>query len=836
MNVSFKTIRRSGDKAYILSEISDYDERLPVVLSASTESGALIPSDTFPYCDINDTFALREVLFDGALANQGMTLPPLHTKNSAGVRFFVICLPWLEVKRWDLVFRAIDSSGTVISSCRKSLDVRAAALKAMTSQHTSPETGAMIEDLDGRFVHDRIHVSFLRAVESSEGLRVSALVEMPYHEETCVEYDFLDAQGRSLTVDYSIVEDSVAQPAEYGALRRRYVVVSFVVKSSTSRVCLCATDTQGTIAPGFAMLGARTMDELIQSFRQRTTSAYSDPEYHRWFTECHRADVPVLLEQVAIRFPVEPLFSIVCLLGDDPDHHIYDFVNSIAQQSYGRWELIMVDMLGSQGRVSDLKELLDDDRFYVIDADPSVGMEENFNAGMTAIEGDFIVFTRVCDSLAPDALFECVRTINEYPDCDFLYTDVDTCDAQGMHSQPLFRPDFSPELLRSFNYIRDLVVIRESLFSEIAPLSFSLFSAGGYELALRGTEKARRVCHVPRVLCHRRLATVETPGAMLSRLEQEVGRKALVAHCQRMGLHAEVLNEDVTGHYRVRHVLVDKPHVAIVVSYEGNPELLKTCVQSLYERIQYQNFEIVVVDASEYTENDQQCLTALSEQYETFTSLRWDEPINRAKMANFAAQNTEGEFLMYVSGDARIMTDDAIEVLLGYFQSPEVGIVGPKQLFVDGTIEHAGIVVGGSRMVTPLFRHLPSEWHGYLDRARVAQNVSAVTGECMMIRRSAYETTGGFSEELALFYADVDFCLKVRDAGFLTVYTPFVELSHLKSASRMRIHSKELRMKRRREMAYLQASWPRDFVEGDAFYNPNLDPNSSYFALKQTER
>ena len=244
----------------------------------------------------------------------------------------------------------------------------------------------------------------------------------------------------------------------------------------------------------------------------------------------------------------------------------------------------------------------------------------------------------------------------------------------------------------------------------------------------------------------------------------------------------------------------------------------------------------MVVDASEYTENDQQCLTALSEQYETFTSLRWDEPINRAKMANFAAQNTEGEFLMYVSGDARIMTDDAIEVLLGYFQSPEVGIVGPKQLFVDGTIEHAGIVVGGSRMVTPLFRHLPSEWHGYLDRARVAQNVSAVTGECMMIRRSAYETTGGFSEELALFYADVDFCLKVRDAGFLTVYTPFVELSHLKSASRMRIHSKELRMKRRREMAYLQASWPRDFVEGDAFYNPNLDPNSSYFALKQTER
>ena len=360
-----------------------------------------------------------------------------------------------------------------------------------------------------------------------------------------------------------------------------------------------------------------------------------------------------------------------------------------------------------------------------------------------------------------------------------------------------------------------------------------MFSASGYELVLRATEKARRVCHVPRVLCHRRFATVEPPDAMVSRIEQEVGRKALVAHCQRLGLKAEVLNEDVAGHYRVRHVLVDHPHVVIVVSYEGDPVLLQTCVKSLYDKITYQNFEIVVVDAGSHTEADQKCFDTLRDQYDTFSVLSWNEPINRPKMANFAAQQTKGEFLLFVNGDARILSNDAIEVLLGYFQSPNVGIVGPKQLFVDGTIEHAGIVVGGTRVVTPLFRHLPSSWHGYLDRARVAQNVSAVTGECMMIRRSAYDEVGGFSEELALFYGDVDFCLKVRNAGYLTVYTPFVELGHLKSATRLRIHSKELRIKRRREMAYLQSAWPEVFIEGDAFGNPNLDPDSSYFALKQ---
>ena len=178
MNVSFKTIRRSGDKVYILSEISGYDERLPLVLAASTESGARIPSDTFPYCDVADPLALRQVLSDGALANREMPFPPLHTRNSAGVRFFVIALPWLACRRWELEFNAIDSSGNVITSCHKSLDVRATGLKVMASQR-SGAVPSLIEDLDGRFIHDRIHVSFLRAYEVGERIRVSALLEMP---------------------------------------------------------------------------------------------------------------------------------------------------------------------------------------------------------------------------------------------------------------------------------------------------------------------------------------------------------------------------------------------------------------------------------------------------------------------------------------------------------------------------------------------------------------------------------------------------------------------------------------------------------------------------------
>lgn len=830
MNVSFKGVRRFGDKVYILSEISGYDERLPVVLAASTDDGSRIPSDTFPYCDIDDPIALQQVLFDGALANHDMPLPPLHTHNSAEVRFFVIALPWLDVRRWNLEFRAIDSSGNVITSCRKALDVRATGMRAFADLHTNPATGALIEDLDGRFIHDRIHVSFLRALDRGEKSLVSALVEMPYHEESAIEFDFLDRRGRSCSIELTVVEDTVAPSADFGSPQRRFMEVSFEVDARHPQVCLCATDTAGTIAPGFAMLGMRTYGQLIGRFRSRTTSAYDDPGYHEWFLR-HRADVPALLEQVAARFDYAPLFSVVCIVADVPPHHVHDFCNAIAQQSYGRWELILVDVAGDNLQLADLKGQLDAERVYVVNVDPSRSVQEGLHAGMAAVEGDFVVLVGASEILAPNALFECVRTLNECPDCDVLYTDVDTVDAQGIHSHPVFRPAFSPELLRSYNYIRNLVVIRTSLLEEAAPAAVEAIGPGGYDLALRVTEAARRVCHIPQVLCHVRFATERLGGLMFSRLGQEIGRKALVAHCKRVGINAEVLNEREPGHYRVRHVLTDSPHVVVMIPSENNPELLRQCVRSLYAKVRYKNFEVVVADVSDDCDEVRACLADLESSFDTLSVLHWEGDFNRARIANHVAAHTDCEFLLFLNDDTRVLDDDALEVMLGYFQSAEVGVVGPKQLFVDGTIEHAGIAVGGSNGVTPLFRHMASDWQGYLDRAVVTQNVSAVTDDCMMVRRAAFDAVGGFDDAFSLFYAGVDFCLKARDAGFLTVFTPHVCFSHLCSVSRVRTHSKSRQIALRREVALLQASWPRLFVEGDVFYNPNLDPDSSYFAL-----
>ncbi len=290
---------------------------------------------------------------------------------------------------------------------------------------------------------------------------------------------------------------------------------------------------------------------------------------------------------------------------------------------------------------------------------------------------------------------------------------------------------------------------------------------------------------------------------------------------------------DKNNCYQIRHVLVEDPHVVIVIPTENNPEVLIACIRSIYSKIQYCNFEVVVVSVGEAERQTQKAYDELSSRYENFSILNWNEEFNHARIANFAAEQTEGEFLLFLRDDTRVITQDALQILLGYFQSSNVGVVGPRQLFVDGTIEHAGIVVGGSRVITPLSRYLPVRAKAHPDRSDVAQNVSAVTGDCMMVRRSVFDQVNGFTESFTMYYSDVDFCLKAQEKGYYTVYTPHVDLSHFRSVSRIRNYSKALRIRKRREAALLQYYWPHYFVEGDAFYNPNLDPDSSYSALKR---
>ncbi len=831
MEVQFKLMRRHGDKAYILTEITGYDEQLPVVLAASTEEGARIPSDSFPFCNPSDPFEVEAVLRDGSLANDENGMVLAHTKNTAGIRLFVIVLPWMRVRRWVLEFRAIDSSGSAVDVCTKTIDQASFGLLSFVGQRTNHANLESIRSLDGRFVHDRIQIDFVRAVELEKSVLVSAQVEMPYHEQSSIEYDFLGDRGQSLPFEAKVIEDSITRAPDFGEYDRRHMVVSFEIDRAEPRLCLCATDTVGNVAPGFAVLSPKSLYRLMRETALDTMAADEDPGYDEWFAG-HRADLPTLLEQVSCHFEDTPSFSIIVNATNAEIHYVHDLLSSFVTQSYAGWELILVNADGLHTELDDLVSTFKDERIFVLDVPEGSSRISAFQAGLAASEGDFVVSMDISSVLSPDALFEFARAINESPEVDVVYSDLDTFDADGVHFDPVFLPDFSPELLRSCNYIQDFFAVRSSLAYEVGELRGSTEWSVHYDSILRLTEGARLVYHVPRVLCHRRYAVMSAlESEVFDDVEQEAHRKVLVSHCKRMGFTAEVLPTSIPLHFRVRHVVADSPLVSIVIITEDDIDQLAQCLRSLYTKTTYRNFEVIVVNRSQDDPASDEAIRVLAERYGSLSVISSSER-SLAVLNNLAASHAQGDYLLFLNDDTRVMSDDFIETLLGYFQSEKTGIVGPKRLFSDGTIDHAGVSVGGGNVTTPLFRFMPGSWHGYLNRAVVAQNVTAVAEDCMMVSRSVFDRVGGFTTEFITAYAGIDFCLKVRELGLYTVFTPYAVLGHFRGLSRIHVISLSQQIKMRREASLMQYLWPELFVEGDPFFNPNLDPDSPYYALR----
>ena len=280
-------------------------------------------------------------------------------------------------------------------------------------------------------------------------------------------------------------------------------------------------------------------------------------------------------------------------------------------------------------------------------------------------------------------------------------------------------------------------------------------------------------------------------------------------------------------------MLTETPKVSIVLNTVNNADVIERCVTSLYQQISYDNFEVVVVEVGKLDAHVKDTLARLRERFSTFRTLHYDRGLQPCAPGEFRGRAAFERILFlhhrrHAHPHARRAPDDA-----RVFPDEQVGIVGPQKLYLDATIEHAGLVVGGEHVITPISRYMLSDWNGYLDRCAVSRNVSAVAGECMFISKEVFDQVGGFTEDFSLAYSDVDFCLKARELGFYTVYTPYVKLTHSRSVNRMRNYSQAFLIKRTREAALIQYLWPDYFVKGDGFYNPNLDPNNPYFALRK---
>ncbi|MEM9906593.1 MAG: glycosyltransferase family 2 protein, partial [Cyanobacteria bacterium P01_D01_bin.44] len=505
-------------------------------------------------------------------------------------------------------------------------------------------------------------------------------------------------------------------------------------------------------------------------------------------------------------------------------------IESVLAQSYSRWQLCIADDVST---VSHIRPILEryarqDARIQIVYLDKNNGISAATNAALAIATGEFIALLDHDDELAPHALYEVARHLQQHPNADFVYTDEDQITPKGKRQVPFFKPDWSPDYLHACMYTCHLGVYRTQLVRQIGGFRSEYDGAQDWDLVLRIAEQTDRICHIPKVLYHwRTLPTSMASGDQAKPWAYKSAQAALQDMLDRSPYPGWVEKAKKIGYFRVRRQIQGNPLVSIIIPSAGAYRikqakricLLQQCLASIQKLSTYQNYEIVIVDGYDIPEP---VLKAV--QSPKLRLIRCDQPFNFSQRMNLGAQAALGEVLLMLNDDTEVITPDWIEAMLELAQQREIAAVGAKLLFPNGHIQHAGVLILGGQP-THAFLNGSGAHEGYNGSNFVTRNYLGVTGACLMIRRSVFEKLNGFDESFPLNYNDVDLCLRAHQAGYRNVFTPYAELTHYESASRQEgVAPEELGALHRRfeETGYMQA---------DPYYNPNLSVANSHFQL-----
>jgi GT2 family glycosyltransferase len=403
-----------------------------------------------------------------------------------------------------------------------------------------------------------------------------------------------------------------------------------------------------------------------------------------------------------------------------------------------------------------------------------------------------------------------------------LYSDEDKIDRDGKHQDGFFKPDWSPDLLLSMNYVCHFLVCRRSLLKEIGGLRLGFDGSQDYDLILRLSEKSHKIRRIPKVLYHWRIHDQSTAsGVSVKPAASDAGRRAIEEHLERRGVAAQVI-ETSPGRYRVRYKIDDRPEVAIIIP-TGGSKTLGPALESIRTQTTYRNHRIIVVDNSRIDTPKKAVETARARGQKIDLLDCRGLPFNFSLLCNRAARAVESPYLLFLNDDTSVITPEWIEAMLEHAQRAEVGAVGAQLLFPNDTIQHAGVVTGLFDAAGHPFRGMPDKPF-YFDLSHVTRNCAAVTGACLMTRRDVFESVGGYDEpNLPTCFQDVDLCLKMLESGYRIVYTPFARLYHYESVSKKSVAELP-------EIRFMKERW-QSFIADDPFYNPNLTRRSDDFSL-----
>ncbi len=540
------------------------------------------------------------------------------------------------------------------------------------------------------------------------------------------------------------------------------------------------------------------------------------------------------------QFPRMVKISILVPLWNNSREFQIAMLDSVMNQTYENWELCLAD--GSDAEHSYIEEISREyaeksgGRVVYQKLEKNGGIAGNTNACLAMATGDYIGLLDQDDILHPSVLFEYVKAINEQ-NADYLYCDETTFKGDDINHMLTmhFKPDYAPDNLRANNYICHFSVFARELLDGNELFRPKFDGSQDHDMILRLTDNAKKIVHVPRLMYYWRSHS----GSVASGIEAkpyaiEAAKGAVAEHLRKHGFeHFKIESTKAFETiFRIRYQVLGNPKISIVIANKDHAEDLRRCVTSILEKSTYDNYEIIIVENNSTTEEIKSYYNELSEN-DKITIVTYGGAFNYSAVNNLGVSHASGEYILLLNNDTEVITVNWMEELLMYAQREDVGAVGAKLYYADKTIQHAGVVIGLGAHRTAGHTHYKQHRQnlGYMGRLCYAQNVTAVTGACLMVKKSLFEEVGGLDEGFAISLNDVDFCLKLREKGMLNVFTPFAELFHHESVSRGLDDNGEKAERYNRESAKFREKWETALAAGDPYYNVNFSLDRSDFSL-----
>lgn len=573
-------------------------------------------------------------------------------------------------------------------------------------------------------------------------------------------------------------------------------------------------------------------------FFNRDVPRSNDPNYAQWLIENYPRKKD--LKQMAAHstaLSYQPKISIITPVYNTEPSFLREMIRSVKDQAYPNWELCIADDASTAPHIRPMLEKYSktDNRIKVLFRKENGHIAGASNSALELATGDFIAQLDHDDLLTPHALYMVALTLNQYPDADMIYSDEDFINEDNLLTAPFFKPDWSPDFFLSKMYTCHLGVYRKSTVENIRGFSTGYKGAEDYDLVLRLSRQAKKIIHIPDVLYHWRIHEDSTAKGdpEVKPYAYRSAKKVLIDEVKKKNYSGTV--SDIPGHiglYQIRYQIKSNDLVSIIIPTKDLSSILAECLHSIFTISTYPNFEVILLDNNS-VEAETFALIEYWKKAEPnrFRSYTCKIPFNYSAINNTGVSLTDSEYCLFLNNDTKVITADWIEGMVEQAQRPQIGAVGAQLLYTDGLIQHAGVVVGLGGAAANCFQGSKPEDTPYYGQTLTNVNYSAVTGACLMCRRSVFTEVGGFDEIFGRSYNDVDLCLKMKEAGYRNIYLPHVKLYHHESQSIGRSYAEESHPDFVREFEYFRKKWEK-YINHDPCYNPNLTRDYSDFRIR----